>query len=112
MPELPEAVTVSSFRCGACGTDHGSKPLRCQQCGDDQINEVALPGTGTLFTWTVVRRPPDAFADRGPMTVALVDIDSGPRLTVSLEEAEADPPLGSRVRVTAIRGGVPHCIVE
>lgn len=112
MPELPDPIDVTAYGCAACGALHGARPFRCESCGAQDIAEHTLPGRGTLFTWTVVRRPPDAFAGRGPMTVALVDIDAGPRLTVSLEETGAEPPLGARIRVTAIRDGVPHCIVE
>jgi len=112
MPELPAPIDVIAFCCVACGAHHGARPFRCESCGAQDIEEHTLPGRGTLITWTVVRRPPGAFAERGPMTVALVDIDAGPRLTVSLEEAQAQPPLGARIRVTEMRDGVPHCVVE
>lgn len=111
MPDS-EPLSVEVTACEACGATHGTRPFRCEACGGDALSTKALPGLGKLFTWTVVRRPPDAFAEFGPMTVALVDIDSGPRMTVSLETDDVEPPLGARVKVTGFRNGVPHCVVE
>ena len=66
-----------------------------------------MPGRGRLVSWTVVRRPSGPFADRDAFAVALVDLDSGPRLTGNLEGWEQEPPLGTTVRVVGEIDGIP-----
>ena len=97
--------------CAACGRVHQGQPSRCEQCGSDALEARELPGRGCLVTWTVVRRPPDAFAAEGPMTVGLVDIDDGPRLTARFSALDGEPPLGSRVRIDGFAGEVPLCVL-
>ena len=66
-----------------------------------------MPGRGRLVSWTVVRRPSGQFAHRDAFAVALVDLDSGPRLTGNLDGWEQEPPLGTTVRVTGEIDGIP-----
>ena len=107
-----EAQFVEVSRCDACGAVHAGRPSQCDACGGLALSVHQLEGRGRLVTWTVVRRPPDAFADQGPMTIGLVDIDNGPRLTARLPELSAATALGARVRVSGYRSGVPCCELE
>jgi uncharacterized OB-fold protein len=65
-------------------------------------------GTGQIHAFSTVHVPSDvAFADRVPYTVALVDLDEGPRIMVSVAEEDAarlriDAPV--RVRFARVDG--------
>ncbi len=98
---------VRIARCPSCAAVDGSGPERCRRCGSDAMEAVDVPGRGRLVSWTVVRRPSGRFAHRDAFAVALVDLDSGPRLTGNLDGWEREPPLGSTVQVTGDVDGIP-----
>ena len=102
-----EAGYVTVSRCVRCAAADGSALARCRRCGSEDIDQCDVPGRGRLVSWTVVRRPSGPFAHRDAFAVALVDLDSGPRLTGNLEGWEYEPPLGTAVRVVGEIDGIP-----
>ena len=102
-----EAGHVTVTRCVRCATIDGRALERCRTCGSEEIEQIAVPGRGRLVSWTVVRRPSGPFAHRDTFAVALVELDSGPRVTGNLEGWEGDPPLGAPVRVVGEIDGIP-----
>ena len=104
---MVEAGYLTVSRCVRCGADDGSALARCRRCGSEEIERYDVPGRGRLVSWTVVRRPSGPFAHRDAFAVALVDLDSGLRLTGNLEGWEQEPPLGTAVRVAGEIDGIP-----
>ena len=45
-------------RCTSCGTHAFPAPSACARCGGGAVEPVALPSSGTVWTWTVQRLPP------------------------------------------------------
>ncbi len=45
------------------------------------MEACTVPGHGSLVSWTVIRRPPTRFRAQGPYAIAVVDLDTGVRLT-------------------------------
>jgi uncharacterized OB-fold protein len=87
MPDMPEARAINILRCRACTSlDPGPREF-CSICGEAQMEQCAVPGQGTLVSWTVIRRPPTRFRAQGPYTIAIVDLDAGVRLTGRLVAA-------------------------
>ena len=66
-----------------------------------------MAGTGRLLSWTTVRRPPSAFREDGPYSVAVVDLDVGVRVTGRLAWPHGDIAPGVAVSCTEIRAGYP-----
>jgi uncharacterized OB-fold protein len=83
--------------CEACrATRHPPSP-RCPSCHSSEATWRELPGTGTVYTFTVVHQAfLPALADRVPYVVAVVELDEGEgaRLVTNIVDT---PP--SRVRV-------------
>ena len=104
---MPEARGFSILRCGACGALDPGPRQRCPSCGSAELGAVAPEGSGTLVSWTVIRRPPVAFADEGPYAVALVDLVEGVRIAGQLAYLDSAPPLGAEVRIVDVADGVP-----
>ena len=102
-----EAGHVIVTRCVRCATADGSALVRCRKCGSEEIEQVDMTGRGRLVSWTVVRRPSGPFAHRDTFAVALVELDSGLRITGNLEGWEDDPPLGVVVHVVGEIDGIP-----
>lgn len=66
----------------------------------DDLEWRDISGEGTLYTYTIARRPtaPD-FAGEEPQIIAVVELDEGPRLTSTLVNVEEDAiSVGMRVR--------------
>ena len=103
-------LTVS--RCVRCGAADGNALARCRRCGSEEIERSDVPGRGRLVSWTVVRRPSGPFAHRDAFAVALVDLDSGLRLTGNLEGWEQEPPLGTAVHIVGKTDGIPLFAAE
>ncbi|HXX90815.1 MAG TPA: Zn-ribbon domain-containing OB-fold protein [Acidimicrobiales bacterium] len=74
-------------RCLACGaTRHPPGPV-CPRCRSADAELAVLPGTGTVYTFTVVHQAfIPSLGDRVPYVVAAVDLDGagGARLVTNL----------------------------
>jgi uncharacterized protein len=76
-------------RCGACG--HAWLPPReeCPRCLAAHWSWTPAAGGGKLVSWVVFRHAyHPAFADRVPYTVAIVELDEGPRLITNIVSPE------------------------
>ena len=102
---MPDALTVS--RCAGCGRLEPLAPRRCRGCGGNRFEPVVAAGGGNLVSWTVTRRPPVRFKERGPYAVALVELDEGVCVTGRLDRFEPGPELGTRLSVVRVEDGVP-----
>lgn len=87
-------------RCCAdhCGAPQFPPKPRCDVCDSDRLEMRQATGTGTIFSITVVHRPPsDALRKYAPYGIALVDLDEGFRM---MAHADPDLPIGARVRAS------------
>lgn len=83
--------------CADCGTAQFYPRGHCTACGSARVEMRVAAGTGTIFSITVVHRPPSAALQPfAPYAIALVDLDEGVRLM-----AHADPALGIGARARA-----------
>lgn len=78
-------------RCDACATHLFYPRHNCTECGSRSLSWLPVEGKGTLFTYTIARRPTHpAFADRVPYVIAVVELAEGPRMTTNLVECSLD----------------------
>ncbi len=87
-------------RCHACGHRVFYPRHLCPVCGGDQLPWERMSGGGTVFTYTVARKPTHpAFAGREPYVIAVVELDEGPKLTTNIVGIPPeDVSIGLRVR--------------
>ena len=87
-------------RCRSC--DHAQFPpsSACASCGSHDIAWQEASGTGTVFSWIVVRHPvpKPVYADKVPYVVALIDLAEGVRMPSNVigcapEDVRADMPV-------------------
>lgn len=72
-------------KCADCGKHHFYPREICPYCTSDKIEWVPASGKGTVYSFTIARRPSHpAFAEQAPLAIALVDLAEGPRLMTSL----------------------------
>jgi uncharacterized OB-fold protein len=89
-------------RCTDCGTHLLPPRTACYDCGSRAVTIEEQPRTGEVLSYTAVYRPPSPFADLAPVSVAVVELDSGARLTgrvtAPLEEIEIGTPVELQAR--------------
>lgn len=92
-------------RCTNCGTFRLPPAPFCFECRHQETEWVELPGTGTLFTFTVVRHPlhPD-LADACPYASGVVELDgtqgAGARMIVNIIDCDVEElEIGDRVEI-------------
>jgi len=92
-------------RCEQCGTFCSPPQPRCFVCQGGAFAWKTLPGTGTVFTFTVIRHPlaPD-LREAVPYVTVLVELDgtqgAGARMLGNLTDCDPDQVrIGDRVQV-------------
>ena len=95
-----ELVIQRCLECGA--TRHPPSPL-CPRCHAPRYEWAPLPGTGTVYTFTIVRQSfLPALADVVPYVVAAIELDDagGARMVSNLVGIAAEQvSIGMRVEV-------------
>ena len=88
-------------QCRSCNRLRWFPTRLCPDCWGEETNWIALEGTGTIYSFSMVRRAPSpAFRDEVPYAVALVDVAPHVRMfTRILFDDEADLKVGAAVKV-------------
>ena len=63
------------------------------------------PGSGTVYTETVVYSPPEAYVNDVPYQLAIVELENGRRLTGRIDGDRAQ--IGDKVNFVDFRNNVP-----
>lgn len=78
-------------RCSACDAWHHIPRERCANCGSFDLRWAACSGEAELFSWTETRTAPlPSLQEDVPFTVALVQLEEGPRLVSRLANFNND----------------------
>jgi uncharacterized OB-fold protein len=67
-------------RCAACGQYQFPPRSVCVECLEEAPEWVEAAGTGSVFTFTIQHREAEGFAGQAPYTLAMVQLDEGPRI--------------------------------
>jgi len=86
-------------RCTDCDALLVPPRPACYECGGRAMTTEEQPHTGEVVTYTEVYRPPPAFADLAPITIATVELESGARLTGRVTEDYDDVSIGMPVEL-------------
>jgi uncharacterized OB-fold protein len=83
-----EASARGEFRiqvCARCDARIFYARYACTQCGARELRWEPSSGRGTVYSYTVARRPTHpAFAARVPYVIAIVELEEGPRVTTNI----------------------------
>lgn len=86
-------------RCAGCGAHQFFPRVLCMHCGAQDLHWTEPAGTGTVYSFSIVRRKPEAGGD---YNVALIDLDEGVRMMsrvdgVALERLSIGMPVKASV---------------
>ena len=99
-----QAVSLAMLRCADCGRlDTPMRPV-CAGCLGTSLVPTAVPGMGSVASFTLVRRAPSAFRERAPYTVVVVDLHAGPRITGRMAPEAPSVRIGATVRAISAEG--------
>jgi len=93
-------------RCTNCGTFILPPAPICFNCQHDEFEWIELPGTGTVYSFTVVRHPlRPQLAQVVPFVSAVVELDgtqgAGSRMLANIIDCDPETiKVGDKVRVT------------
>lgn len=97
--------------CSECRTHRWPPGPGCPACGSTQSEWVAASGTGTVFSWVVVRVPlVGALQDQVPYAVGLIALDEDIRIVSTItgcKPEEIKPDIPVRVDFTATGEDTP-----
>jgi uncharacterized OB-fold protein len=95
---------LAAQRCARCGALRWQPAPICPECLQPGGDWVDLAGTGTIWSFAVYHRAMGpAFREAVPYTVAMVELDEGPRMVGMLTDAAddgSDVTIGQRVRAS------------
>ena len=95
-------------KCRACGSTWFPPTLMCPSCGTADHEWVEVSGRGTVFSFVVMHRVyHQAFADKVPYVVAVIDLEEGPRIlsnVVGIPPHEVHCDMAVRVTFDERRG--------
>ena len=76
---------LSIQRCRGCGGHIFYPRPACPACGSVELEWTEVSGRGTLFSFTIARRPTARdFADKVPYAIAIVELQEGPHMATNL----------------------------
>ncbi|WP_436347549.1 Zn-ribbon domain-containing OB-fold protein [Natronorubrum sp. FCH18a] len=93
-----------------CANGHGSLPPRrvCPDCGNTDLEEVDLPESGEVATFTVTHVPTPAFEEDAPYATAVVDFGpvriTGQIVGIDLEAIENGLEVEPEITVSETTG--------
>jgi uncharacterized OB-fold protein len=99
----PSHIVV--YVCSKCSWKDINPADNCPHCHSPVV-ESQCPGLGKVATFTVIRYPPKGFEEEAPYVVALVDIESGPRVIGRVSANPDRIEVGSTVALKENRNGV------
>jgi uncharacterized OB-fold protein len=86
--------------CRDCDRPHFYPRELCPHCHSDALEWRESKGTGEVYSYTIVRRPPPIMKGREPYAVALVELDEGPRMMAPIAGCEPGAVfIGQRMRI-------------
>ncbi|MSO15204.1 MAG: nucleotide-binding protein [Ilumatobacteraceae bacterium] len=91
--EFWKATTEGRFilqRCDACDIVLWFPRRNCPKCWTEDVSTFDAQQTGTVYSFTVVRKGKGAFQNAGPFVIAYVELADGPRIMTNIVDCDID----------------------
>lgn len=80
--------TLWGGRSRSSGLTHFPRAPVCPYTGADDVDDVALPRTGTLWGWTAVTSAPPGYQGPVPFGLGVVELEDGLRVIGRISESD------------------------
>jgi hypothetical protein len=87
-------------KCARCGSHFFPPRNFCPKCRrQGKIEKKEMSGRGNVFSFTTTYAPLEGFEELAPYTMAIIELEEGPKLTAMLcDVAPGDVSIGMPVR--------------
>ncbi|NPB01472.1 MAG: Zn-ribbon domain-containing OB-fold protein [Methanopyri archaeon] len=88
--------------CKNCGEKFFPPRVVCPNCRrSGEMEEYEFSGRGEVYSYSVVRVPPEGFEDKAPYVVGIVKLEEGPLVTGMIVDCEpSEVEIGMPVEAT------------
>ena len=94
------AGTLLGIRCLDCGITVFGQAVFCQACSSSRLEPVDLCSTGTLYSYTIVRVPPEGWPGPVPYVLGEVELPEGPHILAEVIDVAPEAlEIGMEVRL-------------
>lgn len=95
---------MTGSKCEKCNTIYFPPRIICRNCRrESKLKEQKLSGEGTVYSYTVIRAPPDAFKETAPYTIGIIKTTEGPLVEGHIVENGKKVDIGAKVRIVLRR---------
>lgn len=96
---IPQWHRLEGVQCKTCGKFYFPSRSLCPECRrDGKLEMYRFSGKGTIYSYTAVHAPPQGFELHSPYTMAIIELDEGPKLTAQIVDCKKDDiKIGSKV---------------
>ncbi len=77
---------IRGSKCAECHALFFPERTACRKCGPGKMEDYVFKGTGKVHSYSVVHYPLTGFEWQVPYTVAIIELDEGPRITAQVVE--------------------------
>ncbi len=89
---------MEGIKCTNCGTSFVPPINTCQNCGNTEFEQIEFEGKGKIDVFTTIYVPPTEYEGDEPYTVAVIELEEGPKLTARVEGDPDDVEMGKDVK--------------
>ncbi len=98
--EIPQRYRLEAAKCTKCGEIFFPPRLICSKCGHKEFENINLPDTGKIITYTVIRVAPSQFVDQAPFAIGIVELENGVRITCQIVDCDLEKlGTGQKVKI-------------
>ncbi len=90
-------MKMEGIRCTKCDSLYVPPVSTCLNCGNSEFEETELEGKGQIDVFTTICVPPTEYSGEEPYTVAVIELEEGPKLMARVEGDPDDMELGKEV---------------
>lgn len=100
-----EEGRIMGTRCKMCEKLYFPPRADCVDCLSSDIEWVEMSGRGKLITYTTAHFAPVGFEDEAPYTLALAELDEGPRVFTRLSKdiSKDEIQIGMKVKLVPVK---------
>jgi len=87
-------------KCSRCNSEYFPPVYVCRRCGSESLEDVEMPNTGEIVTYTVLREVMKGFEEQQPIILGIIRLDNGVKILGQIVDTPPDAiKTGSRVKM-------------
>lgn len=89
-PTSGEEPRLIGNSCSSCGEVYFPRESLCLRCGSQELGEITLNKSGTLYSFTIIRQQPPVYKGPVPYAVGTIELPEKIRIVSLLTDCDFD----------------------